>query len=644
MKILLIFLTFYLISAAVRCFSVTGYSGGSVLVDSGRTSTSKSQYLQKQINRGWNTMINNSEEHHQITKGRFILYLNKNKRIMLFIRELNAQDSGRYRIGISGSEGVEINLHVLVDSCCSVTKRLEVNHGLTATFNCEYSKNHINYYKIIFKENKYSIDEMINTAYRKNVRFSLTDKTDQRLMTVVISPVRPDDGGVYLCGVEINRYSYSYSIINTVHLHLNHKVCVSRVSGSSGGRLMIKCEHPQYKTNPKYICKESDGCSERKNPGVQGEWMENGDVSLYDDTRAGVLMVFFRELKAADEGTYRCGVKVSDYTESFTEIQLSVRHDENFPKHVTESVYLGGEVNITCQIPEQNKVHFCKEDDNHICQSIVSSKVTEMSVSSERNEERVVTVSISNVSVRDAGVYWCGAETRDTDLTFISLNTQIQLNLIMPPVVRDEGESAEIICPYDSIYKSKPKSLCKGKCSTRDRNPLSETVREEKETKTGRLTLNDDVTAGVFTGTITGLTAEDAGKYWCAVTLETELNYLYTHLIVIMNEELNLTKYEGDDVSIQCKHHDEDQKRFCKAHEASMCVKDGVSLETIRDDRFSFSDEASTGVFTVNITDLREEDSGTYWCGAHVITKVLLNVSKDKDRSKITLFYLLFEI
>ncbi|XP_016315769.1 polymeric immunoglobulin receptor-like, partial [Sinocyclocheilus anshuiensis] len=201
------------------------------------------------------------------------------------------------------------------------------------------------------------------------------------------------------------------------------------------------------------------------------------------------------------------------------------------------------------------------------------------------------------------------------------------------PVVRREGESAEIFCPYDSIYKSKPKSLCKGKCSTRDRNPLSETVREEKESKTDRLTLKDNVTARVFTGSITALTAEDAGKYWCAVTLETELSYLHTHLIVIMNEELNLTKYEGDDVSIQCKHQDADQKSFCKAHEASMCVKDGVSLETIRDDRFSFSDEASTGVFTVNITDLREEDSGIYWCGAHVITKVHLNVSKDKERN-----------
>uniref|UniRef100_A0A8C1KK33 Ig-like domain-containing protein n=1 Tax=Cyprinus carpio TaxID=7962 RepID=A0A8C1KK33_CYPCA len=553
--------------------------------------------------------------------------------LMVFFRELKAADAGTYRCGVKVSDYTEsfteLQLSVRHDTKYPKSVTESVYLGGEVNITCQIPEEH----EVHFcKEDDNHICQTISSSKVREMSGS-SERNEERVVTVSISNVSVRDAGVYWCGAETRDTYLTFISLNTkVQLNLITKVGVSRVSGSSGGRLMIKCEHPQYKTNPKYICKESDGCSERKNSGVQGEWMENGDVSLYDDTRAGVLMVFFRELKAADAGTYRCGVKVSDYTESFTELQLSVRHDEKYPNSVNESAHIGKEVNITCQIPEEHKFHFCKEDDNHtynhICQTIISSKGTEMSGSSERNEERVVTVSISNVSVRDAGVYWCGAETRDTYLTFISLNTKIQLNLIMPPVVRHEGESAEIICSYDSIYKSKPKSLCKGKCSTRDRNPLSETVREEKETKTGRLTLNDDVTAGVFTGTITGLTAEDAGKYWCAVTLETELNYLYTHLIVIMNEELNLTKYEGDDVSIQCKHHDEDQKRFCKAHEASMCVKDGVSLETIRDDRFSFSDEASTGVFTVNITDLREEDSGIYWCGAHVIIKVNLEVNK----------------
>ncbi|CAM4449678.1 unnamed protein product [Leuciscus chuanchicus] len=443
MKILLIFFTFSLISGAVRCVSVTGYSGGSLLVDSGKLWYSYSSKYMAKLHE-WGTIINDKKHDKWINEGRFTLFKNNEGKLMIYIRDLIQHDAGRYQIRVEGQWSIDMTLNVEEDLYCKESKRVMVNIGETANFSCEYSQNHINDSKIIFKEGKDYIEMIYSKWYRKE-RISVSDGKHKNLFNVRITAVTPDDGGVYLCGVWIYRHSYSYSIINTVHLHIMDKV--SRATGHSGGRMMIKCEHPQHKTKPKYIRKISDGCSERKNPGVQDEWMENGDVSLYDDTSRSL-------------------------------------DDAKYPKTKTESAHLGEEVNITCQITEEHKVHFCKEDDDHICQNISTSAVTEMSPSSERNEERVFTVSISNVSVRDAGVYWCGAETRDTHLTFISLTTKIQLNLFMAPVVRREGESAEIFCPYDSIYKSKSKSLCKGKCSTRDRNTLNETINSHDELPT----------------------------------------------------------------------------------------------------------------------------------------------------------------
>uniref|UniRef100_A0A8C2JMS5 Ig-like domain-containing protein n=1 Tax=Cyprinus carpio TaxID=7962 RepID=A0A8C2JMS5_CYPCA len=173
------------------------------------------------------------------------------------------------------------------------------------------------------------------------------------------------------------------------------------------------------------------------------------------------------------------------------------------------------------------------------------------------------------------------------------------------------GGGVNITCRYDRKYKKK--YFCRREWLT-----CFELIRTETKDKwvdSGRFSLFDDTRAAVFTVTFRDLSEQDSGMYWCGVEKPGLDPYTEVNLNVVT---VNVNSYEGEDVSIQCRHDDEDQKSFCKAHEASMCVNDGVSLETIRDDRFSFSDEASTGVFTVNITDLSEEDSGIYWCGVNM--------------------------
>ncbi len=97
-----------------------------------------------------------------------------------------------------------------------------MNIGETANFSCEYSQNHINDLKIIFKEEKYSI-ETIYSRWKNKERFSISDDKHKKIFSVRITAVTPDDGGVYLCGVWDYKHPYSYSIINTIHLHVISK-------------------------------------------------------------------------------------------------------------------------------------------------------------------------------------------------------------------------------------------------------------------------------------------------------------------------------------------------------------------------------------------------------------------------------------
>ncbi|XDV16612.1 hypothetical protein PO909_016251 [Leuciscus waleckii] len=83
-------------------------------------------------------------------------------------------------------------------------------------------------------------------------------------------------------------------------------------------------------------------------------------------------------------------------------------------------------------------------------------------------------------------------------------------------------------------------------------------------------------------------------------------------------EILTFTGYEGGKVEIRCPYesgYEEQNKYLCRG-ECPVCNKDKVveSGSPAKDRRFSLTDDRTTHIFTVTITDLRTEDQGKYRC------------------------------
>ena len=106
----------------------------------------------------------------------------------------------------------------------------------------------------------------------------------------------------------------------------------------------------------------------------------------------------------------------------------------------------------------------------------------------------------------------------------------------MTPITGYEGGEVQIICPYHPEDSGKTKLLCKDECK-RNNEPLIKTQGGQTQAARGRFSLHDSPTAGVFTVNITGLEAEDSGKYWCGTNGTTVFIFdYYTELQVTPRE------------------------------------------------------------------------------------------------------------
>ncbi|XP_071387428.1 polymeric immunoglobulin receptor-like isoform X1 [Centroberyx affinis] len=261
----------------------------------------------------------------------------------------------------------------------------------------------------------------------------------------------------------------------------------------------------------------------------------------------------------------------------------------------------------------------------------------------DNKEKKIFTVTISGLRLTDAGKYWCGV-TR----TFKDLYTEVKLKIVIDRccdnITTVQGyvdDSMSISCPYHSKYQHNLKYFCRG---SQPSTCLQQAVITSDHNQNGRFNLHDDKASSNFSVTIASLTQEDSGLYLCGIRNNNSLDiFSVTELEVKVwccVKSNNMTGNEGHPVTMQCPYppqHRNNVKFLCKGDRRYSCDNIVTSQaragkKTHTDSRFTLQDDVRSSFFLVTITELRAEDSGTFWCGSDRVwsvgdyTKIQLSV------------------
>ncbi|XP_026053600.1 polymeric immunoglobulin receptor-like [Carassius auratus] len=428
---------------------------------------------------------------------------------------------------------------------------------------------------------------------------------------------------------------------------ISGQVLCFKVTGCTGESVMFKCTYkPNDQHKGKYFCRDRD-CRTGISTETQRSWVYKGRFSLYDDEDSRFFTVFIRNLSREDDGEYTCG---NNQTWSH-DVKLVVnRTSSSCGTSVLQTAYKGQTVTFHCEYNHMFQTHTkllyrVNRDPVLVLNSSQTSQSSEEKFNLSDSHKDHFNVTIRNISAADDGVYLCGVEIYGSSKkrTYIAFIKEIHLNVSgqltsskppltssKPPVVKREGDSVQIKCSYDENYSAEVKHLCKGKCLTPD--DLKNYQSDEDHDKNTKISVKNDTELSLFTVNMTDLRAEDAGKYWCLVK---DTFNVSIELMIVMKKVVTREASVGGSVSISCKYFRNQTLRFfCRGDQPNICFIDGVRVSSNNriNSRFSLTEETSAGVFTVNISDLRAEDSGKYWCaeessGSFIFTEVQLHVT-----------------
>lgn len=280
---------------------------------------------------------------------------------------------------------------------------------------------------LCWRSNGKTCDVVINTLGKKAQAFQgriVLNPKDNRSFSVLITGLRKEDAGQYLCGASSLGEPEEGSPTQAWQLFINEETPIppspSVVKGVEGGSVAVRCPYnPKERNSVKYWCRWEDRNNGKCPLLVQSEGLSQeqskayeGRLALYEEPGNGTYTVILNQLTIKDAGFYWCLTNGDIHWTSVVELKIVQGTPTlKVPTHVT--ALEEGTTTISCHIPckfYSYEKYWCKWTNNG-CKVIPNQvNVPNQPVVSCNEKSQLINLTLSSVATKDAGWYWCGVK------------------------------------------------------------------------------------------------------------------------------------------------------------------------------------------------------------------------------------------
>uniref|UniRef100_A0AAR2KYV3 Ig-like domain-containing protein n=1 Tax=Pygocentrus nattereri TaxID=42514 RepID=A0AAR2KYV3_PYGNA len=399
-------------------------------------------------------------------------------------------------------------------------------------------------------------------------------------------------------------------------------VCCSDVFVYSGGSVILFPDLMWDVNNTKYICRmEQTGCRNVIKDQTNSKSVTSGRFKMYSNVD-GEFTVLIRELNPQDSAVYRFGVG----NEKYKDIKLTVQSDSCCEGIKRIKAYLGETATFKCSYPDEfktnNKYLTNLNNQNTIIytgKEAQKEQKDRFSIFDDRRS-KFFSVNISDVTEDDGGVYLCGVWKKETSVGYYSYFREIQLQVTGQVFGYLAGSIT--LLPNLQWDVNNTRYMCK-----MEQSGCVNIIKDQTQSNavtSGRFKMYSN-TAGNFTVLIRELKPQDSAVYRFGVGNGKHKDIELT----VQNDSCcggigKMKAYLGETATFKCSYPEElktKNKRLINLdnrNNVSPIIYTGKEAQKEQNGRFSIFDDRSSNVFSVNISDVTEDDGGLYLCGVWV--------------------------